>query len=108
MNYKPWIAIITITMVLACNNNKPSEVVKDDTVTNLNSIIAELPDKPGYASFKRNCMSCHSARYIQMQPDLPEKTWTAIVAKMQKNYGAPVTDSSAQEIVQYLVSIKGK
>lgn len=108
MNYKHLIAIITIITVTACNNNKPSEVVKNDYVTNLNAIVTELPDKPGYASFKRNCMSCHSARYIQMQPNLPEKTWTAIVTKMQKNYGAPVADSSTQEIVQYLVSIKGK
>ena len=108
MKYKRLIAIIIIIIVTACNNSKPSEVVKNDSVTNLNAIITELPDKPGYASFKQNCMSCHSARYIQMQPNLPEKTWTAIVTKMQKSFGAPIADSSAQEIVQYLVSIKGK
>jgi len=43
-----------------------------------------------------------------MQPDLPEKTWMAIVTKMQKSFGAPVPDSSVKEIVEYLVSIKGK
>jgi len=32
----------------------------------------------------------------------------AIVTKMQKSFGAPVADSSVKEIVQYLVSIKGK
>lgn len=93
---------------MACNSNRSSQQIIDTGATNLNAIITELPDKPGYVSFKQNCMSCHSARYIQMQPDLPEKTWTAIVTKMQKNYGAPVTDSSAQEIIKYLVSIKGK
>lgn len=108
MNYKHLIAIITIIMAMACNNSEPAAVVKNDSVTNLNAIITELPEKPGYASFKRNCMSCHSARYIQMQPNLPEKTWTAIVTKMQKSFGAPLADSSTQEIVQYLVSIKGK
>ncbi len=103
--------IVTIAAVLfiACNNSKPSEPVNTDSgVTNLNAIITELPDKPGYAVFKQNCMSCHSARYIQMQPNLTEKAWTGIVTKMQKNFGAPVTDSSAQEIVKYLVLIKGK
>ncbi len=108
MNYKHFIAIFTIIIITACNNNRPPEIINDTVVTNLNAIITELPDKPGYASFKRNCMSCHSARYIQMQPNLPEKTWAAIVTKMQKNFGAPVADSSAQEIVQFLVSIKGK
>jgi len=108
MNYKPLIAIITIIIITACNNSRPAAPINDTAATNLNALITELPDKPGYASFKRNCMNCHSARYIQMQPNLPEKTWTAIVTKMQKSFGAPVADSSVQEIVQYLVSIKGK
>ena len=75
---------------------------------NLNAIETTLPDAPGYTTFKMNCLSCHSARYIKMQPHLPEKTWTAIVTKMQKGFGAPFSDSSAREIVRYLVAIKGK
>ena len=108
MNYKNVIVIIAAIFITACNSSQSSETVNDSGVTNLNAIISELPDKPGYTSFKQNCMSCHSARYIQMQPDLPEKTWTAIVTKMQKSFGAPVPDSSVKEIVEYLVSIKGK
>ena len=108
MNYEKVIVVIGVIVITACNNSQTSATVNDTVVTNLNSIITVLPDKPGYASFKQNCMSCHSARYIQMQPDLSEKTWTAIVTKMQKSYGAPVADSSVKEIVQYLVSIKGK
>ena len=108
MNYKSSIILIAVIICLACNSNQSSQQIIDSGATNLYAIITELPDTPGYASFKQNCMSCHSARYIQMQPDLPEKTWAAIVTKMQKNYGAPVADSSAQEIVKYLVSIKGK
>lgn len=89
--------------------------VGDDTPTmattipaNLNAVETILPNAPGNTSFKMNCTSCHSARYIKMQPDLPEKTWTAIVNKMRKNFGASFSDSSAREIVQYLVAIKGK
>jgi len=76
--------------------------------TNLNAIQTILPHATGYEVFQTNCISCHSARYIQMQPELPEKTWIAIVTKMQKSFGAPFTDSSANEIVQYLVAINGK
>jgi hypothetical protein len=75
---------------------------------NLNSITTNLPEAPGYATFRNNCVSCHSARYVQMQPNFSEKTWTGIVKKMQKSYGAPISDSSVPEIVQYLVAIKGK
>lgn len=74
----------------------------------LNSVTTNLPNAPGYASFQANCISCHSARYVQMQPNFSQETWRAIVKKMQKSFGAPVSDSSANEIVQYLVAIKGK
>lgn len=103
-----FIALLAIGLLAGCNSHKPGPAIAADSVTNLNTFITQLPDKPGYASFKRHCMSCHSARYIQMQPNLPEKTWAAIVTKMQKSFGAPVADSAAAEIVQYLVSIKGK
>ena len=98
-----------IFYIVACSDasNKPVTIITNEP-TNLNAIQTELPAAPGYETFKMNCISCHSARYIQMQPDLPEKTWTAIVGKMQKSFGAPIADSSAKQIVQYLVAIKGK
>lgn len=95
-------------MLIACNEEQSPVTTLANEPTNLNSIHTELPDAPGYEIFKTNCTSCHSARYIQMQPELPEKTWTAIVNKMQKSFGAPINDSSAKQIVQYLVAIKGK
>ena len=88
-------------------NNK-SETPMAAAPADLNSVVPKLPEAPGYKGFQNNCLSCHSARYVQMQPDLSEKTWLALVTKMQKSFGAPVPDSSVNEIVQYLVAIKGK
>ena len=79
-----------------------------NTVTDLNDVTIELPKAPGSGTFNRYCVVCHSASYVQNQPNLNEKGWTAIVTKMQKTFGAPVPDSSIKEIVQYLVTIKGK
>lgn len=90
----------------ACDNPTPKAATNSST--DLNAIVTELPNAPGYETFRANCISCHSARYVQMQPNLSEKTWTTIVTKMQKSFGAPFSDSSAQEIVKYLVAIKGK
>lgn len=101
--------IVFFINTVACNETSIQPVTIDDNgPADLNAIQTELPDLPGYTTLKMNCLSCHSARYIQMQPELPEKTWTAIVTKMQKNFGAPIADSSAEEIVQYLTAIKGK
>ena len=78
------------------------------TAPDLKHITTELPKAPGSRTFNVNCVICHSARMVQNQPDFPEKTWTAIVTKMQKTFGAPVSDSAAKIIIQYLVAIKGK
>jgi cytochrome c5 len=106
--------IVVVFFVYACIVLSCSEVTKEKQPpvatgpTNLNSFVTKLPEAPGYATFQRNCLSCHSARYVQMQPAFSEKTWMAIVTKMQKNFGAQVSDSSVKDIVQYLVAIKGK
>ena len=78
------------------------------TVPNLKEVTTTLPQAPGYQTYISNCTICHSASYVQNQPELPQKTWAAIVTKMQKTFGAPVSDSSAQVIIQYLTTIKGK
>ena len=78
------------------------------TAPDLKEVTTTLPQAQGYETYVSNCTICHSASYVQMQPALPPKTWAAIVTKMQKTFGAPVSDSAAGVIVQYLVTIKGK
>ncbi len=100
---------ISVCHLLSCNESQhKKENVIVAAPAGLYSITANLPEAPGYKAFQNNCMSCHSARYVQMQPNLSEKTWLALVTKMQKSFGAPVPDSSVAEIVQYLVAIRGK
>lgn len=48
------------------------------------------------------CNTCHSTRYITMQPPLPASTWEAEVNKMNKTFGAGIPDESAQKIILYL------
>jgi hypothetical protein len=48
------------------------------------------------------CGTCHTPRYILMQPPLPAATWDAEVHKMIKTLGAPIPDGDAQKIIQYL------
>lgn len=72
----------------------------------------ELPDDT--ATFKpgpdqdvavSNCIACHSPEYIITQPRGPKfkkDFWQAEVTKMIKVYGAPIDDSDAAKIVEYL------
>jgi hypothetical protein len=50
------------------------------------------------------CNTCHSTRYITMQPPLPAEIWTAEVSKMTKAYGASIPDDATQKIILYLKS----
>jgi hypothetical protein len=63
---------------------------------------ADLVPGDGRQEVQIYCNTCHSARYITMQPPLPAATWEAEVNKMNKTFGAAIPDDSAQKIILYL------
>jgi hypothetical protein len=63
---------------------------------------ADLVPGDGQQEVQIYCNTCHSARYITMQPPLPAATWEAEVNKMNKTFGAAIPDDSAQKIILYL------
>ena len=105
------VSFLCACLAISCSDpgaNMKEPVTVATEAPNLNHVTTNLPKAEGYQTFMANCGICHSPRYVQDQPDLPAKTWTAIVTKMQKTFGAPVSDSSAKIIIDYLVAIKGK
>jgi mono/diheme cytochrome c family protein len=62
----------------------------------------ELEPGDGKQEAEAYCNTCHSARYITMQPPLPATTWEAEVNKMIKTFGQPIPDEAANEIIKYL------
>jgi len=67
------------------------------------NILAE-----GEELLQKNCITCHTMQYIRMQPAFPRKNWKKITDKMIQNFGAPIADSTANKIVDYLVAVNGK
>jgi mono/diheme cytochrome c family protein len=61
---------------------------------------ATLKPGPNVEVAQGNCMGCHSVDYIITQPRGPQ----AEVTKMIKVYGAPIDDSDASKIVDYLAA----
>ncbi len=61
-----------------------------------------LAEGAGKAETQIYCSSCHTPRYITMQPPLPAATWDAEVQKMVKTFGATIPEAEAQKIAQYL------
>jgi mono/diheme cytochrome c family protein len=73
-------------------------------------LIYDLPEEtavlkpgPGLDAAQSNCVACHSADYIAMQPPKRGKAfWDAEVTKMIKTYGAPIAEADAKTIADYL------
>ncbi len=111
-------SIATVALCLAgCGSTeeKNKNASAEKLIKDVRETEVKLPDAegaelftPGAEAFKANCITCHSLRYIQMQPDFPEKTWQKIVDKMVKSFGAPIPDSTSKVIVRYLMAIKGQ
>ncbi len=66
------------------------------------SLTPELAEGEGRQEVQSFCATCHSTRYITMQPPLPAATWDAEVNKMMKAYGAPIPEAAAKKITAYL------
>jgi len=62
----------------------------------------ELAPGDGRQDVQIYCNTCHSPRYIAMQPPLPAAIWEAEVNKMQKAYGAGIPEEIARKIIAYL------
>ena len=62
----------------------------------------ELAQGEGREIIQIFCRFCHSTTYITMQPPLPAATWESVVNKMIDIYGAPISEDSARQIINYL------
>ncbi len=67
----------------------------------------DLPAAPGRDEYLAVCVSCHSPRYVMMQPQFPQRQWEETVDKMAKVYGAQMDQEQRAAIVRYLVATHG-
>ena len=64
----------------------------------------DLADGDGKEEVAYNCGLCHGLSYITMRPPISAESWAREVNMMRGFYGASISDSTAQKIVQYLGS----
>jgi len=65
--------------------------------------VIKLKQAPGVDKVEGNCGACHSLAYIPMNSVyLNAAGWDAEVSKMIKAFGAPIDDSDAKAIADYL------
>ena len=96
-NYRP-------TDLGSIQQPQPAEL-SDDSVYQVAAYTVsalELAPGDGRQLVQIYCNTCHSPRYISMQPPLPAAAWEAEVNKMNKTFGAGIPDDESQKIIRYL------
>jgi cytochrome c5 len=67
----------------------------------------EIQQGPNVEIYSRECLLCHTARYVSMQPRFPKSVWQSEVKKMIDAYGAAIPEADQPLIVEYLVAVRG-
>lgn len=99
------LAIVSISGAHAADSQSSSSGVHSIT---LPQTPPPVPDGPGKDVYMANCILCHTPRYVMIQPAFTRQKWTDEVNKMRKTYGAPIAEEKVDDIVNYLVSVRGK
>jgi hypothetical protein len=99
-----FVLLVTFGALLA--EDKPSKAFDENIHTlELPSMEPKPVPGPNVEVYTAACITCHSMRYVLMQPVLSEKKWNDEVTKMIKVFGAPIKEEQAQQIVKYLVAV---
>jgi sulfite dehydrogenase len=95
---------ITLAVVLCA---APGAAQRTITLPRETAFYAEST-LPGYQLVQRNCIGCHSAHYVQMQPPaLARAYWENTVKRMKKPFGAQFPDEDVAAMADYLVKTYG-
>lgn len=113
----PVIALAACAALTLANDAAPAKDAKVQPATVANGVRSvpaypviwpEMPAGPNKDVYLANCVTCHSQRYVLMQPPFSRKVWTAEVAKMKTAYGATTMDDKVMpQIVDYLMAVRG-
>jgi cytochrome c5 len=104
-----------IVVAGASSTRSQSSSPGDSKVANANQVVhitlpdysGEVPEGPNEQVYGRNCLICHSARYLTTQPGFSRETWEKEVKKMVDSYGAAISEADQRKIVEYLVAVRG-
>jgi hypothetical protein len=94
----------------SASTSKPAATAGSSQIHNiaLPQYPPEVAQGPNVEIYSKNCLGCHTARYVSMQPLFSKKVWQNEVKKMVDAYGASISESDQTLIVEYLVAVKGE
>ena len=107
-NRNTFVLLVFLATLFSCTSNQSTEqIAADATATNLpeaTAIPLSIDKGPGMEEFIAHCQTCHTARYVFMQPKLSRAAWEKTVDKMIKVYGAEIDSATSVKIIDYLLA----
>ena len=97
---RTWVCVIL--MLAISNAMRGAEKTEKSIHLPDDNALATLKAGPGVEVVRMNCAICHSTDYIVRQPRSDAKQWGGEVKKMVTVFGAPLSDSDAKVITDYL------
>lgn len=101
------LALATIGLAASVRAFTPMTATAEPLSYQLPRETIEFKPGPNLDVVNNNCLACHSADYIAIQPRGPalgKKFWQAEVNKMIKAYGAQIDEADIGKIVEYLAA----
>jgi hypothetical protein len=87
-------------------------LARDSTASVLTVVLPHeevvLPAGPHQRTFVTSCTICHSPLLVMTQPPFPRKKWEEVINKMVKTYGAPISTEDQEQILNYLLTVRGQ
>ncbi len=99
------ISLVYTSMIMAGDQG----FVRDGTKRSITlpALVVSLKEGAGMDTTSRYCRICHSLDYITTQQKFPKAKWQAVVTKMVKTYGAPISEENAKIIADYISTYYG-
>jgi sulfite dehydrogenase len=110
------IAAASLTVSLAVHSQQPPSKASQKAAKSSGSPVQsielpqyppDIPKGPNVEVYEKDCLLCHTARYVSMQPRFSKAVWQGEVKKMVDVHGAPLPEADQALIVEYLVAVKG-
>ncbi len=107
-----FVSVVIDAGVARPQQSSPTKSDPTSDAASVNQIVLpeyppDIPPGPHLDIFENNCLICHTARYVLMQPNFSKTVWQNEVKKMVQAYGATISERDQALIVDYLVAIRG-
>lgn len=100
-----YVALVFIGLMACSSPEKSGDTnTAPASLPEANEVGLSIDKGKGMEEFIAHCQTCHTARYVEMQPKLSRKAWEKIVDKMVHTYGAQIDSNTCVRIVDYLMA----